>query len=110
MLLLFLLSDPLMLDWGLTPSKILSAEGAMVNTFLLNDAWTFAGMKKNGTSKFRRFLKFNAVCLIGVFINLILINFQCSWFGMNRYLANATSIVATSFWNYFMNKRLGWRA
>ncbi len=110
MLILFLLSDPSTLGWGLTRSKILSAEGAMVNNFLWNDAWTFADMKKIGASKFRRFLKFNAVCLVGVLINLILINIQFNWFGVNRYLANATSIVATTFWNYFMNKRVGWKA
>lgn len=110
MLILFLLSDPSTLGWGLTRSKILSAEGAMVNNFLWNDAWTFADMEKIGASKFQRFLRFNGVCLVGVVINLILINIQFNWFGVNRYLANATSIVATTFWNYFMNKRLGWKA
>ncbi len=110
MLLLFLLSDPSMLGWGLTQSKIVSAEVATVNNFLWNDSWTFADMEKIGTSKFQRFLKFNAVCLVGVVINLILINIQFNWFGVNRYLANATSIVVTAFWNYLMNKRLGWKA
>ena len=39
--LLFLLSDPTMLGWGLTRSKLLAAEAAIINNFLWNDVWTF---------------------------------------------------------------------
>ncbi|HEX3596807.1 MAG TPA: glycosyltransferase, partial [Polyangiaceae bacterium] len=39
--LLFLLSDPRMLGLGLTRSKLVAAETAIVSNFLLNDFWTF---------------------------------------------------------------------
>ena len=41
MALLFLLSDPRALGFGLTRSKIVAAELAIINNFLWNDAWTF---------------------------------------------------------------------
>ena len=39
--LLWLLSDPAALGWGLTRSKLIAAESAIVNNFLWNDLWTF---------------------------------------------------------------------
>ena len=44
--LLFLLSDPHALGWGLTRSKVLAAEAAIVNNFMWNDAWTFGDLAK----------------------------------------------------------------
>ena len=38
---LYLLSDPSTLGWGLTRSKIIAAELAIINNFIWNDAWTF---------------------------------------------------------------------
>ncbi len=113
MLLLFLLSDPRTLGLGLTRSKIASAEAAMVNNFLWNDAWTFAdfvGTKSTRRKKLHRFLKFNAVCGMGLVLNVALLNIQFNWLGMNRYLANAVAILAATFWNYLLNKHLGWRS
>ena len=113
MLLLFLLSDPSMLAWGLTRSKILSAEIAIGNNFLWNDSWTFASRVSAGStlrSKFHRFVKFNSICLMGLVINLVLLNMMFNLLGMNRYVANGIAIGLTTFWNYFVNKHLGWRS
>ncbi len=112
MLLLYWLSDPRSLGFGLTRSKIASAEAAIVNNFLWNDAWTFAplvGAARSLRSKFRRFLKFNAICTLGLALSVVLLNIQFNWFGLNRYLANTVAIVITMLWNYTFNKRLGWR-
>jgi dolichol-phosphate mannosyltransferase len=112
MALLYLLGDPQMLGWGLTRSKILAAEAAILNNFLWNDAWTFADRVRHqrlASQKFHRFLKFNAICFIGLVLNVILLNIQFNLFGMNRYVANGTSILAATAWNYLINKRLSWR-
>ncbi len=112
MLLLYLLSDPQALGFGLTRGKIASAEAAIVNNFLWNDAWTFArlvGRERSLRKKFRRFLKFNAICALGLVLSVVLLNIQFNWFGINRYLANTVAIVVTMLWNYTLNKRLGWR-
>lgn len=109
--LLFLLSDPNMLGWGLTRSKLLSAETAIVSNFLFNDAWTFgdiASLTPGARSRLRRFLGFNAVCLAGLVLNILLLNLLFNFGHLNRYLANAIAIVAVTGWNYWLNRKLNW--
>lgn len=110
--LLFLLSDPTMLAWGLTRSKLIAAEMAIVNNFLWNDAWTFgdiASRQKGVVPRLRRFGKFQLICLAGVAINTILLNLQFNLLGMNRYLANAIAIAVVTAWNFWLNLKLSWR-
>jgi len=47
---------------------------------------------------------------MGLILNVVLLNIQFNWFGMNRYVANGTAILAATFWNYLINKRLAWRS
>jgi dolichol-phosphate mannosyltransferase len=113
MSMLFLLSDPTMLGFGLTRSKIAAAEVAIVNNFLWNDAWTFrdaARSEPGARAKFRRFLGYNAICIAGVALNVVILNLLFNFAGINRYVANAIAIVAVTAWNYGVNKRLNWSA
>jgi dolichol-phosphate mannosyltransferase len=113
MAVLYLLSDPRTLHWGLTRSKILATEVAVINNFLWNDAWTFANLVPKALSfrgKLRRFVKFNAICSLGMMLSVILLNLQFNLLGMNRYVANGIAILAAASWNYFANERLGWRS
>jgi dolichol-phosphate mannosyltransferase len=108
---LFLLSDPSMLGFGLTRSKIAAAELAIVNNFVWNDAWTFrsAALAEPGLrAKLRRFLGYNAICIAGVGLNVVILNLLFNFAHMNRYLANAIAIVAVTAWNYGLNKKLNW--
>ncbi len=110
--LLFLLSDPRMLGWGLTRSKLIGSEMAIINNFLWNDSWTFRdlSMKQRGfKARLRRFGKFQLICLAGVVINAILLNIQFNWLGMNRYVANAVAIAVVMNWNFWLNLKLSWR-
>lgn len=110
--LLYLLSDPSTLHMGLTRSKVIAAEVAIMNNFLWNDAWTFRDMAHGQTrpsAKLKRFVKFNIICLVGVALNVILLNLQFNLLGMNRYLANATAIGIVTVWNFWLNTRLSWR-
>jgi dolichol-phosphate mannosyltransferase len=112
MTFLFLLSDPRMLGWGLTRSKILAAEAALLNNFIWNDLWTFGHISKHQTTfgqRVKRLLKFNAICLIGIFFNVIIINIEFNLFHMNRYLANLIAIGLVTLWNYKSNKEFSWR-
>ena len=111
MALLYLLSDPSMLGWGLTRSKVLASETAIISNFLFNDFWTFGDISQltpGGPSRFRRFLGFNAICLVGMLINILLLNVLFNYLHLNRYVANALAIVAVTGWNYFLNTRLNW--
>ena len=116
MIMLYLLSDPSTLGWGLTRSKILASEVAIINNFLWNDAWTFAdfsSQQKGWSKRFKRFLKFNVVCLAGLILNVLLLNFFFNLVFENvaygRYIANFIAIAAVTFWNFWFNLKLSWR-
>ncbi len=110
--MLFLLSDPTMLAWGLTRSKLIASELAIVNNFIWNDAWTFGDVsshQRGFRQRLRRFGKFQLICLAGVVLNAVLLNLQFNLLGMNRYLANAIAIVIVTGWNFWLNLKLSWR-
>lgn len=112
MTMLYLLSDPTTLGWGLTRSKILAAETAIVNNFLWNDAWTFNNLAAQQTSKhqrLKRFVKFNLICLIGLCLNVLILNFLFNLLHLNRYVANLVAIAIVTIWNFLMNWKLNWR-
>lgn len=109
--LLFLLSDPRTLGWGLTPSKIVGAETAIFTNFLLNDWWTFGDVARHLPSlkhKFRRFLGFNLICSVGLALNVVLLNVFVKLAHLNPYLSNGLAIIAVTFWNYLLNRKLNW--
>ena len=112
MSLLFVLSDPKMLGWGLTRSKLLAAEAALLNNFFWNDLWTFGSVSRHQNTmgqRVKRFLKFNAICSLGIFFNIVILNIEFNWFHMNRYLANLIAIGLVTLWNYKSNKEFSWR-
>lgn len=111
MALLFLLSDPSMLGFPLTRSKLLAAETAMIGNFFLNDAWTFRDLAQKApgaAAKFRRFLGFQLICSIGLVLNVLLLNLLFNFAGLNRYWANGIAIAIVTLWNYGLNRTLNW--
>jgi dolichol-phosphate mannosyltransferase len=112
MSLLYLLSDPRMLGWGLTRSKVLAAEAALMNNFIWNDVWTFGEVSRHQNTmgqRIKRFLKFNAICSLGIFFNVAILNIEFNWLHMDRYLANLIAIGLVTLWNYKSNKEFSWR-
>ena len=111
MALLFLLSDRHALGWGLTQSKVLAAEAAIVNNFVWNDAWTFRDMATKlggGTARLKRFARFNLICAMGLALSVLLLALQVDVLGINRYVANAVAIALVTAWNFWMNKAFSW--
>ncbi|NJL87303.1 MAG: glycosyltransferase [Leptolyngbyaceae cyanobacterium SM1_1_3] len=114
MVMLYLLSDPSTLAWGLTRSKVVAAEIAILNNFLWNDAWTFADVAKaqqGWQARAKRFLKFNIICLAGLSLNVLLLNFLFNvvFSQQYRYLANLIAIAVVTLWNFWINLKLSWR-
>jgi dolichol-phosphate mannosyltransferase len=112
MSILYLLSDPSTLHWGLTRSKFLAAEAALLNNFIWNDIWTFGDIsseQKTMGQRVKRFLKFNAICSLGIFFNIVILNIEFNLFHMNRYVANLVAIGLVTLWNYKSNKEFSWR-
>lgn len=117
MAILYLLSDPSTLGWGLTRSKIIASELAIVNNFLWNDLWTFgdiSSQQRGLRKRVKRFVKFNIICLAGLVLNVLLLNLLFNVLGFQylpygRYLANLIAIAAVTFWNFWINLKLSWR-
>ncbi|MBI4785163.1 MAG: glycosyltransferase [Oscillatoriophycideae cyanobacterium NC_groundwater_1537_Pr4_S-0.65um_50_18] len=112
MIMLYLLSDPSTLAWGLTRSKIMASEVAILNNFLWNDRWTFGDISSRQRGKrkrLRRFVKFNLICLAGLILNVLLLNFLFNVLGINRYVANLLAIAIVTVWNFWLNLKLSWR-
>jgi len=112
MAVLYLLSDPATLGWGLTRSKIVAAEIAILNNFLWNDLWTFgdiASGQRGVGKRIKRWLKFNLICLAGLCLNVVLLNFLFNVLGLNRYVANLIAIAAVTLWNFWLNLKMSWR-
>ncbi len=112
MSLLYVFSDPKMLGWGLTRSKLLAAEAALLNNFVWNDLWTFGAVSRHQNTmgqRVKRFLKFNAICSLGIFFNVVILNIEFNWLHMDRYLANLVAIGLVTVWNYKSNKEFSWR-
>ena len=107
---LYVLRD--ILNWELTRSLIIAAEFAIINNFLWNDLWTFGDISKQqpgSRQRLKRLLKFNTICLMGLILNVLLVNLLFNIFGMNEYLANLIAIAAVTLWNFWINMKLSWR-
>ncbi len=112
MIVLYLLHDASTLGWGLTRSKILAGEAAIINNFLWNDAWTFSdmsGQQKGWRKRIKRFVKFNIVCLVGLVLNVLLLNILYNTLGVHYQIANIIAIAIVTFWNFWINLKLSWR-
>ena len=112
MAILYLLSTQL--GWGLTRSKLIAAEVAIISNFLWNDAWTFADIaqrQKGWSARLKRLLKFNTICLTGLFLDVLLLNLLYNLvFGQNlKYIANLIAIGLVALWNFWINLKLSWR-
>jgi dolichol-phosphate mannosyltransferase len=112
MTVLYLLHDPASLGWGLTRSKFIAGEIAIINNFFWNDAWTFKDLRGQQTawkSKLKRFVKFNLVCLIGLGLNISLLNLFFNILHIHYLIANFLAIAIVTVWNFWINLKLSWR-
>ncbi len=111
MAVLFLLSDSKMLAWNLSWSKALAAEAAIMNNFVWNEVWTFGDIsaaQSHRQARLGRLAKFNLICLAGIGLSILLLNFQVHYLALNVYLANLIAIVLVSFWNFGLTLKFGW--
>jgi len=113
MTVLYLLHDPSGLGWGLTRSKIFAAELAIINNFFWNDRWTFGDISRRQRGwrlRLIRLLKFNILCLMGLVLNVILLNLLFNSLHINYLVANLLAIAIVTVWNFWMNLKFSWRS
>jgi dolichol-phosphate mannosyltransferase len=97
---------------GLTSSAAISGELAIINNFLWNDFWTFGDIARRQPGKrqrIKRLIKFNIVCLAGLVLNVLIVNFFFNFLGINEYVAKLIAIAAVTVWNFWLNLKLSWR-
>lgn len=97
---------------GLTSSAAISGELAIINNFLWNDFWTFGDIARRQPGKrqrLRRLIKFNVICLGGLVLNVLIVNFFFNILGINEYVAKLIAIAAVTLWNFWLNLKLSWR-
>jgi dolichol-phosphate mannosyltransferase len=100
------------LELGLTRSTILSSEIAIINNFFWNDVWTFGDIsrqQKGWRKRLKRFLKFNLICLSGLVLNVLCVNFLFNVLEINEYISKLIAIAAVTSWNFWFNLKLSWR-
>ena len=111
MCLLAVLASPSGCGLGVTLSKAIAAEAAVVNNFLWNDAWTFRSCqpcRPGGLERLSRLIRFNLVCVTGIVLSVALLHIQVRWLNVNLYIANFVAVVAVSIWNFVLSSRFGW--
>lgn len=101
MLALWLLHDQIGL--GLTRSSVAAISLAIMNNFLWNNFWTFRATSIQ-TSRFAQFV---IVSLIGMAINLAILNILFA-FGIHYAPANLAGIMVATAWNFFANAKWTW--
>jgi dolichol-phosphate mannosyltransferase len=87
----------------LTSSAAISGELAIINNFLWNDFWTFSDISSHQPGKrqrLKRLMKFNIVCLLGLVLNVSIVNFFFNILGINEYIAKLLAIAAVTVWNF----------
>jgi dolichol-phosphate mannosyltransferase len=109
---LYMLVEMAQLDRSLIAPGI-AIELSIISNFMLNDLWTFKG--KGGSFR-SKFLKYNALALLGVVINLLVYNLLLGFsvfrhiFPGKEYLpAQFFAILAVTGWNYFLSKHWAWK-
>ena len=99
-------------NFGLTSSAAISGELAIINNFLWNDFWTFgdiSSLQPGKRQRLKRLLKFNIICLAGLALNVLIVNFLFNFLGINEYVAKLIAIAAVTVWNFWLNLKLSWR-
>ncbi|MBN2042494.1 MAG: glycosyltransferase [Candidatus Aenigmarchaeota archaeon] len=87
-------------------SSVIAIETAIITNFFLNNSWTFSDRREEGLRK--RFAKFNAVSLVGMAFNVILLYAFTEFFGIYYMVSNVMAIFIVFVWNYFANMAWTW--
>ncbi len=90
-------------------SAAISIEISIISNFLLNNFFTFADRRKTGiVSLIKRLLRFNAISVAGIGINLSILWVLTHFVGLYYLLSNFCGIVAATIWNYLANNWWTW--
>lgn len=110
MVLLYALSEPEGLGWGIARSKLLGGFFASALSFPLHEFWTFrdSSLPRGAIQTARRLLAFVSVSAVGLLGATLVLSVLVEFAGMDRYLANALGISLTSIGAYLLHRQITW--
>jgi dolichol-phosphate mannosyltransferase len=87
-------------------SSFVAIEISILTNFLMNDRWTFDGLKCE-KSFLRILFSYNSICVGSMLINVITL-VALTFVGINYLIGNALGILIGYIWNFLMNRRITW--
>ena len=81
-------------------------EVSILSNFVLNDLWTFRDRRSGHAAV--RLVKFNALMLAGLVLNLAILYAGVDYFGLAPEVANLVGIAAAFFLRYALSVRYAW--
>ncbi len=86
-----------------------SIELSILWSFVINDIWTFFDRRKKGILSFiTRLIKYNALSIIGLIINVIILIVLSKFFGIGPLTANLIGMGVAFIWNFASNNAWTW--
>jgi len=81
-------------------------EASIISNFVLNDLWTFRDRRHGRAAT--RFLKFNALMLVGLVVNLAILYLGTEYLAVNYALSNLAGIAVAFVVRYWLSVRYAW--
>ena len=91
-------------------SSLFAIEASIITNFLLNDSWTFNDkVKSRIAEKWRRFVSFEVISVLGVAINMGVLYTLTEFAGIWYILSNIVGILVAFAWNFYVNRHVTWK-
>lgn len=94
------------LGFAVPLSGLVSAVCAMISNFILNDSLTWSDVRTSSRPK--RALKYGMTSLLGIFINVLVLDLMYRRLHVHYLLANLVGIAAATIFNYVVNNKWTW--
>lgn len=88
-------------------ASAIAIELALCSNYLVNNNWTFAD-RRAGFFAVRGLLRYHAVSLGGMVVNLVMLQVLAGSVGLNPVLANLAGIAAATVWNLSLHLCWTW--
>ena len=92
-------------------ASAVAVELAILNNFLWNDLWTFrdsVGSQLDLSNRFKRLLKFNAICALGAALNVLAVWAITEMLNVHYLVSNLVGMGIGTGWNYALNVNVTW--
>ncbi|HUI00061.1 MAG TPA: GtrA family protein [Nitrososphaerales archaeon] len=87
-------------------ASAIAIEVSILSNFAMNDLWTFR--ERRSGSAGGRLLKFNALMLVGLAVNLGVLDAGTAYLGLSAAVANLVGIAVAFLLRYFLSVRYAW--